>query len=543
MPQLADGSPSATLVRWIVAPGASISSGGVFAVIEGESARAELVCPSEATFHEALCVPGTSIPVGAPIALLLLAGESPGTQADDARRIEPTSGAPAHDDQSSVSAPENAPMTQPSGPVAAIVMPQAGNSMEEGTLLSWKVKVGDRIAKGDIVAEIETDKANMEVEAEEEGVVALLVASEGDIVPIKEPLAVLADSESDARAWLALNKGSAVAPVAPAPAAARAPAPAKPSAPKPATAPRRRPAPTPDRSAPARGANGRIKASPAARQAALKLSVSLEAVSSGSGPHGRILSSDVEAAARAGVGRATVSAESVVAPAGPVYVEDGTPIRMPVTKMRRAIARNLVASKQQVPHFYLKIKIDASPLVAYQKAEKAKYKVSLNDVLVLSVGRVLQEFPAFRTRMDGDELVEVPHSNIGIAVGTDDGLIVPVVIGVEGMSLEELAGETRRVVASGRAGKVEGQGHGVFTISNLGMFGVPEFSAIINPPESGILAVGTVVEEVIVTNGAMRPGRTMTLTLSADHRVVDGMVAGQFAARLKEVLENPRVLA
>jgi pyruvate dehydrogenase E2 component (dihydrolipoamide acetyltransferase) len=159
------------------------------------------------------------------------------------------------------------------------------------------------------------------------------------------------------------------------------------------------------------------------------------------------------------------------------------------------------------------------------------------------VGRVLQEFPAFRTRMEGDQLIENPHSNIGIAIGTDNGLIVPVVMAVEARSLEDLATETRRIVEAGRAGKVEGQGHGVFTISNLGMFGVPEFSAIINPPESGILAVGTLVEEVIVKDGAMRLGRTMTLTLSADHRVVDGMVAGQFSQRLREVLENPQVLA
>ena len=294
--------------------------------------------------------------------------------------------------------------------------------------------------------------------------------------------------------------------------------------------------------APAPTVAGRVKASPAARKVAGVLGVALEAVGLGSGPGGRVLSTDVEAAARAGVGRVAAAAPGI-APAGPVYPESSEPIRHPLSKMRRAIARNLVASKQTVPHFYVKLKIDAAPLVSFQKAEKAKYKCSINDVIVLAVGRVLQEFPPFRTRMEGDELIENPHSNIGIAIGTDNGLIVPVVMAVEGRSLEDLATETRRIVEAGRAGKVEGQGHGVFTISNLGMFGVPEFSAIINPPESGILAVGTLVEEIIVKDGAMRPGRTMTLTLSADHRVVDGMVAGQFSQRLREVLENPQVLA
>ncbi|MCC5877895.1 MAG: 2-oxo acid dehydrogenase subunit E2 [Candidatus Sumerlaeia bacterium] len=693
IPQLPDGSPTVTVLEWRLKEGKPVQTGDIIALVEAESGRVEIESPMEGTLHKILCKKGKTAPVGAPLAVVLLPGEEPGSQveraqealaknlatladgarktlgglfdrgrkaaeqavhsieevAETTRKAVRTAREQATTDDKKA---EKKPMTQPSGPVSPILMPQAGNSMEEGTLLSWSVKVGDKVAKGDIIAEIETDKATMEVEAEEEGTVALLLADEGDIIPVKEPIAILAESKEDAKAWLAASKGdsnagqdagNAASPAADLPEPSgpvtpilmpqagnsmeegtllswsakvgdkiskgdiiaeietdkatmeveveeegtlallvakegdiipvkepiailaeseadakawlarhraesgggakeqQAPAPPKPAAPKPpAPRPTQQHQPRPTTPAPTSG--GRVKASPAARKVATVLGVAIDAVGLGSGPQGRILSTDVETAAKTGIGRAPAMGTPMVAPAGPVYIDSSEPVRSPLSKMRRAIGKNLVASKQNVPHFYVKMKFDASPLLAYQKAEKAKYKVSINDVLVLAIGRVLQEFPPFRTRLEGDEQVEVPHSNIGIAVGTDNGLIVPVVMAVEGRSLEDLALETRRIVEAGRSGKVEGQGHGVFTISNLGMFGVPEFSAIINPPESGIMAVGTIVEEVIVKDGAMRPGRTMTLTLSADHRVVDGMVAGQFMARLKEVLENPHAL-
>ena len=271
--------------------------------------------------------------------------------------------------------------------------------------------------------------------------------------------------------------------------------------------------------------DGRVKASPAARRLATERGVALAAVGAGSGPDGRILSTDVA--------RANVAAAPVVG------VGSAGERRVPMSKMRRAIGLNLQRSKQTIPHFYVRVTINAGPLVDFYREQKPQTGCTINDVIVLAVGRAMSEFPGVRSQIVGDEIVEFPHANIGIAVGVPDGLIVPVVLGVDALSLSQLAVEARRVVENGRNGKLENIGKGNFTISNLGMFGVEEFSAIINPPESGILAVSAAREAVIVENGTMRPGRLMTLTLSADHRLVDGVLGAKFMARLKEILEHP----
>jgi pyruvate dehydrogenase E2 component (dihydrolipoamide acetyltransferase) len=283
----------------------------------------------------------------------------------------------------------------------------------------------------------------------------------------------------------------------------------------------------------------------------------------GSGPRGRIVAADVLAAPAGQPGQtgrsASTGAGAQAAPGSggtleasmpiaagapePIEVVPGGQTRQTMSKMRRAIASNLLASKQSIPHFYMAQKIDAGPMTAFYRAQKAHYPCSLNDVILAACARALMEFPAFRSRIDGDELVEIGSANIGVAVGTDKGLIVPVLVGTEQMPLPSLAAASKRMVTRAREGKIDGLGQGVFTISNLGMFGIDSFSAIINPPEAAILAVGTTVEEVIVRDGAMRPGKTMTLTLSCDHRVVDGLVAAQFTARLKNLLENPAQLA
>jgi pyruvate dehydrogenase E2 component (dihydrolipoamide acetyltransferase) len=207
--------------------------------------------------------------------------------------------------------------------------------------------------------------------------------------------------------------------------------------------------------------------------------------------------------------------------------------------MRRAIGLNLQQSKQTVPHFYVRTTIDADPLLTYYREQKSTANCTLNDVIILAVAHNIREFPAVRSQIVGNEIIEYPHANIGIAVGIDDGLVVPVVTDADTLPLARLAAETRRVVDQARKGRLENIGKGHFTISNLGMFGVEEFSAIINPPESGILAVSAAREAVIVENGAMRAGRSMTMTLSADHRIVDGVMAAKFMQRLQAILENP----
>jgi pyruvate dehydrogenase E2 component (dihydrolipoamide acetyltransferase) len=279
--------------------------------------------------------------------------------------------------------------------------------------------------------------------------------------------------------------------------------------------------------APARvTAEGRVKASPAARKLAAERGVALAAIGAGSGPGGRILSTDL----------VNIELATVATPPTSGIGE----IRRPLSKMRRAIGLNLQQSKQTVPHFYVRSTIDAGPLLAFYRERKEAAGCTLNDIIVLSVGRTIRVFPAVRSQIVGNEIVEYPHANIGIAVGVEEGLVVPVVLAVDTLSLNQLAAEAKRIVALARKGRLENIGKGHFTISNLGMFGVEEFSAIINPPESGILAVSAAREAVIVKDGAMRVGHQMTMTLSADHRIVDGVMAAKFMQRLKAILENPQ---
>jgi pyruvate dehydrogenase E2 component (dihydrolipoamide acetyltransferase) len=210
--------------------------------------------------------------------------------------------------------------------------------------------------------------------------------------------------------------------------------------------------------------------------------------------------------------------------------------------MRRAIARNLSLSKQTIPHWYLTVTVDAGPMLALQKSGPGKAPFSINDILVAGIARVMMELPAFRGRLEGDRIVDYPAANVGIAVGTEDALVVPVVLAANELSLRQLGATTRRLVASAREGKVQNAGQGHVTISNLGKFGIDDFVAIINPPETAIVAVGGIREDVIVKNGAIRPGRVMTLTLSSDHRVIDGTMGAKFMARLRQVLEEPEQL-
>ncbi|HEY0866397.1 MAG TPA: dihydrolipoamide acetyltransferase family protein, partial [Fimbriimonas sp.] len=390
-----------------------------------------------------------------------------------------------------------------------ILMPQLGNTMEEGTIVKWLVKEGDRVKAGDILFEVETDKATIEVEAEQEGRIARIVVGDGGTIEVKQPVAFLGEGEVATPA--PENAGEAGYEGLKETRASLAETPPPP-------APR------------TQEAEGRVKASPAARKAAEVLGVALDRVGRGSGPDGRILREDVEAFA-ASVARTSPPP----APSPSRLRRDEEGVRTPMSKMRRAIARNLAVSKQTIPHWYTRVTVDVEAMLAYYRREKALYPCSLNDVIVEACGRVIMEMPMFRSQADGDEIVEFPGVNIGLAVGMDEGLVVPVVRNVDGMNLKGIAAESRRVIENARQGKLEGVGEGVFTISNLGMFGVEEFAAIINPPEASILAVGAVREAVVVKDGAIKAGKVCTMTLCADHRLIDGVAAAKFVGRLKEV--------
>jgi pyruvate dehydrogenase E2 component (dihydrolipoamide acetyltransferase) len=277
-----------------------------------------------------------------------------------------------------------------------------------------------------------------------------------------------------------------------------------------------------------------VKASPAARRIAAEKNIDLSTVGMGSGPGGRIVSTDVQAASPRRPAPPVAAAPS---PAIAVSAEGVK--RNKMSKMRKAIAANLLLSKQTIPHFYLRGTINAETLIAFYQGEKAKYPCSINDVVVMACAKAIGEFAPFRSRIEGDEIIEFPSANIGIAVGMDEGLVVPVLLQAEQMDLKKIGQESKRIANAAKAGKIEGLGQGVFTITNMGMLGVEEFAAIINPPEAAILAVGAAREAVIVSGGTLKPGKVMTMTLSVDHRVIDGMLAAKFMARLKELLEWP----
>lgn len=383
--------------------------------------------------------------------------------------------------------------------------------MEEGTVLAWHVQPGQRVKPGEVLFELETDKATIEVEAEAEGRLSRILVKEGQTAAVKTPVAYLCDDDSLVDALIGVSSGKEQM---------EAPRTAAPTA---------QPAQSAIEAAKAEDvlAHSRQRVSPVARKAAEDLGVDLAAIR-GSGPDARVLLKDVQLAAT------LLSVKPLLPAASPLKGE-----KRPMSKMRKAIARNLTVSKQTLPHWYLKATIDAGPLLEFYKKEKVLYPCSLNDVIVMAVSRALLEFPVFLDQTDGEFLVRKDSVNIGLAVGLESGLVVPVLKNADTMNLKGIAKETRRLIEAAKEGKLEGVGEGVFTISNLGMFGVEEFSAIINPPESAILAVGAAREDVIVKNGAMRAGHKMTLTLSADHRTIDGTTSAQFMARLKALLENP----
>jgi pyruvate dehydrogenase E2 component (dihydrolipoamide acetyltransferase) len=405
-----------------------------------------------------------------------------------------------------------------------VEMPKLTDTMEEGVIVRWTKKVGEAVEPGDVLAEIETDKATMEYEAADRGVLLKTLVAEGSGVAPGMPIAVIGARGEDVSAIgpgpaAPASGHTAPAPVAPASPVQTAPVRAVPSA---------APAPVPA---------GRVPASPIARRLASEAGVDL-ALITGTGPGGRIVERDVErqapAAARAAAGPA--------APAAPAPAEDD--VVEPLSQMRKAIARRMSESKPGVPHFYLRREIDADALVALREqvnADHAGAKVSFNDFVVRAVALGLRAVPAVNASFLGDRIVRHGRIDVGVAVALPEGLVTPVVRAADGKALLALARETRDLAERARARKLrpdEMQG-GTFTVSNLGMLGIDEFAAILNPPEAGILAVGAVRHRAVVRDGAVVAGRTLALTLSCDHRAVDGAIGAAFLAAVADALEHP----
>ena len=443
-----------------------------------------------------------------------------------------------------------------------ILMPALSPTMTEGKLAKWLKKEGEKVSPGDVLAEIETDKATMEVEAVDEGVIGKLLVPEGtEGVAINTPIALLLGEGEDASALA----GTAAAPASkPAPPpAAHAVKPAAPApAPKPAPALAAKPAPAPapavaaPATAPSRGNGaGRIFASPLARRMAQRAGIDLAALR-GSGPHGRIVKADIEAVVAGGTPAARPAAQPmpVEAPvpkpvARPMAELPGMPsyIEVPISSMRRVIARRLTEAKLQQPHYYLTIDCEIDALLKVRQElnakapEKGGYKLSVNDFAIKALGLALRKIPAANAAWHDDVIRLYQRADISVAVALPSGLITPVIRGADQRGLAEISNEMKELARRAREGKLkpeEFQG-GTFSISNLGMYGIREFAAVINPPQGGILAVGTGEQRPIVRGGALAIATVMSCTLSGDHRVVDGATGAELLAAFKKLIEDP----
>lgn len=398
-------------------------------------------------------------------------------------------------------------------------MPKLSDTMTEGVVAEWHKKTGDRVKSGELLAEIETDKATMEFESFQDGVLLYIGVEKGKTAPVDSILAILGKEGEDISSLI--GGGSAPAPAATAPEKISAPAPSSAPAPAPVAAP----------VVVAVSENGRLKSSPLARRMAAEKGIDIHAVA-GSGPGGRIIKDDVENAKTGAPRPATVIAAGTEG-----YTEET------VSQMRKTISRRLSESKFTAPHFYLTISIDMDNAMAARKAinEKAETKISFNDLVIKAAAVALKKHPKVNASWLGDKIRYNQHVHVGVAVAVEDGLLVPVVRHADVQSLSTINSLVKDYAEKAKTKKLQPQDWegNTFTISNLGMFGIEEFTAIINPPDACIMAVGGISQVPVVKNGQVVPGNVMKVTLSCDHRVVDGATGAAFLQTFKGMLENP----
>ncbi|MBW7911642.1 MAG: pyruvate dehydrogenase complex dihydrolipoamide acetyltransferase [Alphaproteobacteria bacterium] len=418
-----------------------------------------------------------------------------------------------------------------------VLMPALSPTMTEGKLAKWVKKEGDKVKAGDVIAEIETDKATMEVEAVDEGVLAKIVVPAGtDGVKVNSLIAMLLEEGEDASAL------------------AKAPAAAAPKTVTPANQPAAeaaKPAPAMAVATPAQAKSaGRVFASPLAKRIAKEKGIDLSAVK-GSGPHGRIVKADIDKApAGAAAPKAAASGGSFTTAASSVNAQAladayGIPYTLtPNSGVRKVIARRLSESKQTVPHFYLTVDCELDALLALRKQLNDSMdglKISVNDFIIKATAAALQKFPAANVSWTDDNIVQYTRADVSVAVATPNGLITPIIVDAANKSLKVISSEMKDLGARAKEGKLKPQEFqgGTISVSNLGMFGISQFSAIINPPQAAILAVGAGEERVIAKAGQMKIANVMTVTASFDHRAIDGAVGAEYLQVFKKLIENP----
>ncbi|HWK02863.1 MAG TPA: pyruvate dehydrogenase complex dihydrolipoamide acetyltransferase [Puia sp.] len=545
MPRLSDTMTEGVIAAWHKKVGEPVKKGELLAEVETDKATMDLESYKDGTLLYVGTDKGGKIQVNDLLAIIGAPGEDISSLVKAGGQSASPAPAAAKTDKAAapVAAPAAAPAPAGGGldlskEEAVILMPRLSDTMTEGVIADWHKKVGDTVKKGDILADIETDKATMELESYKEGKLLHIGAQKGEKIAVNDLLAVIGDaSKVDLPKIIAsaANKGGAPAATAQPAAAAQAPAAA-------ATTATTTGAESPGLSV---SADGRIKASPLAKKLAAEKGIDISRVP-GSGDNGRIVKKDVDsyspgtAASTAPASQQAASAQTAgpVVPAGQVSFDE-----VPVSQMRKTIARRLAETKFSAPEFYLTMVIDMDKAVESRGRlnEVASVKISFNDLVIKAVSVALKKHPAINSSWLGDKIRVNHHVNIGVAIAVEDGLLVPVIRFADTKTLSQIATEVKDFAQKAKNKKLQPSDWegSTFTISNLGMFGMDEFTAIINAPDSCILAVGAIQQVPVVKNGAVIPGNIMKLTLTCDHRVVDGATGAAFLQTLKGLLEEP----
>ena len=527
MPRLSDTMEEGTVAKWYKKVGDSVIEGDILAEIETDKATMEFESFQEGELLYVGIQEGGTAPVDSLLAII-------GEKGEDISGMIAGTESPGDEKEVKTEAvvEETTAVAMPSG-VEVITMPRLSDTMEEGTVAKWNIKVGDTIAEGDILAEIETDKATMEFESFYTGTLLHIGLEEGQSAPVDAILAVIGNKDTDKEAVKAALSSMSEADIKPEAIKETAPVVSKPEA---VAVPK--PAPVAQAPRVNSNASGRIIASPLAKKLAEEKGVNLNNVA-GSGEGGRIIKRDVEnfnpAASANGA-----SVQSFV-PAGVEGVSE-----IANSSMRKVIAKRLSASKFSAPHYYLGVEFDMDNAIVFRQQYNTvpETKISFNDIIVKAVALALKQHPQVNSQWFDDKIIQNHHVHVGVAVAVEDGLIVPVLEFTDEMDLRQIGATVKDFAGRARAKKlipteIEGS---TFTISNLGMFGIQEFTSIINQPNSAILSVGAIVNKPVVKEGKIVVGNTMKLTLACDHRTVDGATGSLFLQTLKSYIENPITL-
>ncbi|HKO82471.1 MAG TPA: pyruvate dehydrogenase complex dihydrolipoamide acetyltransferase [Chitinophagaceae bacterium] len=550
MPRLSDTMTEGVIAAWHKKVGDTVKKGDLLAEVETDKATMELESYKDGTLLHVGGDKGSKLQVNDLLAIIGASGEDisglisggSAAAAKPEKKEEPKQGT-GHKEQGTS---EKVQKTGNGKPAASaidiskmeevVLMPRLSDTMTDGVIAGWNKNVGDTVKKGEVLAEIETDKATMELESYKNGKLLYQGAKKGEKIAVNDLLCIIGEEgKVDVNAIVAAAKGGTGTETAQG-TSNKTQEPAA-SSQEPAS---RSSSETEEQSSTTSAQNGRIKASPLAKKLAAEKGIDISKVS-GSGDAGRIVKSDIDnykPAAQPGGSQAPAKTAAPSAPAGQVSFDE-----VPVSQMRKVIAKRLAESKFSAPHFYLTMAIDMDAAVASRAKlnEVSKVKISFNDFVLKACAVALKQHPAVNSSWLGDKIRTNHHVNIGVAVAVEDGLLVPVVRFADTKSLSQIAAEVKEFAQKAKDKKLQPadwEGN-TFTISNLGMFGIDEFTAIINPPDACILAIGGISQIPVVKNGAVVPGNVMKVTLSCDHRVVDGATGAAFLQTLKSLLEEP----